>query len=394
VFLDRAELHAAPSLSGEIERALDRSDWLVVVCSPRTPDSPWIAREVERFRALGRADHVLLLLVEGDPGSSFPSAASGPMFGEGKEPLAADARPWPLPGRSARREALLRIVAPMLGVSFDDLAARDRERLRAQRRRRLAAVAAVVASLAIGGGIAWREAGRADRNEQEASEARAEESQTRSRAEEQMEFLLDEFRTRLAASGRLDLMRLLAEQAHRHYQALPEERLDPDGAQRKVFALLILSEAVARTEHLDAAEEYSLAALEGAERLLDRRPISNGALAMVSQAARMRSSMLLAAGRTKESLAHARRAVETGRLLAQRDGRPMGRRCLVTALSHLGAVSRRAHDLGGSALALEEAGRLAAEAAREEPGEEHWAVDASSALAQRGRVLVVKGRVE
>ena len=65
-------------LSAEIANA-QRSGFLVVVCSPRTPGSRWVAEEIERFRALGRGRQVLALLVEGEPAQSFPDLRpSGP----------------------------------------------------------------------------------------------------------------------------------------------------------------------------------------------------------------------------------------------------------------------------------------------------------------------------
>src|SRR3954466_13140747 len=47
VFRDEDELPASDNLNTEIESALSQSGHLIVVCSPRTPESRWVNREVE-----------------------------------------------------------------------------------------------------------------------------------------------------------------------------------------------------------------------------------------------------------------------------------------------------------------------------------------------------------
>src|SRR4051794_17463121 len=104
-FRDEEELPASSDLSGEIDAALERSRFLIVVCSPRTPASRWVNKEVERFREMGRHDRILALLVEGEPADSFPrslreirrtvadAAGLSRHDIEQVEPLAADVRP-------------------------------------------------------------------------------------------------------------------------------------------------------------------------------------------------------------------------------------------------------------------------------------------------------------
>jgi WD40 repeat protein len=158
VFRDEEELAASPHLSADIKAALDRSDWLIVVCSPRTVESKWVSAEVQHFRELQRGDKILALLIEGEPAQSFPQALyeiRRSVTGEAlasDEPLAADVRPSPeiKPG-TAKRWAKLRLLATILGGRFDDLRQREKER----RTRWLAMVAAaavgffVVASLGV-----------------------------------------------------------------------------------------------------------------------------------------------------------------------------------------------------------------------------------------------------
>ena len=46
IFRDEEELAASPHLSADIKDALDRSDWLIVVCSPRAVESEWVNAEI------------------------------------------------------------------------------------------------------------------------------------------------------------------------------------------------------------------------------------------------------------------------------------------------------------------------------------------------------------
>ena len=141
IFRDEDEVPASSDLNDQIKTALLASRFLIVVCSAFTPRSKWVEREIEIFNELGRGDQVLALLTEGEPGDSFPAAmlvrrrqvteadGSTRIVNEDKEPLAADVRPRPgVSMRLLKRMALLRLVAVILGVKFDDLRQRDHER--------------------------------------------------------------------------------------------------------------------------------------------------------------------------------------------------------------------------------------------------------------------------
>ena len=148
-FLDEEELAASASLSASIQDALERSEWLVVICSPRAAESRWVEAEVEFFRSRGRGNRILTLLIEGEPPAALPpplrdrSGSSRPLTDtEGAvEPLCADVR-----GEKRgqlERMALLRLVATIIGCRFDDLRQRERERV-SRRRRLLGTVGALV----------------------------------------------------------------------------------------------------------------------------------------------------------------------------------------------------------------------------------------------------------
>ena len=95
VFRDQDELPLSADLGDDIRRALEESDWLICVCSPRYPESRWCMEEVRYFLSMGKRDHILTILTAGEPEESFPEEL---MFQtvDGKtvekEPLAADVR--------------------------------------------------------------------------------------------------------------------------------------------------------------------------------------------------------------------------------------------------------------------------------------------------------------
>jgi len=166
VFLDREELAGSADLSQSLRDALGDSEYLIVVCSPSAAASRWVNREIEVFKTLGRTDHILCLTIDGEPLAAqrglppelecFPPALLAAAEGAGSlEPLAADLR------KDGRHNAKLKIIAPLLGVSFADLRQRDHAR---QVRRLLmlgtaaAAGCVVFAALAVAAWVARAEA--------------------------------------------------------------------------------------------------------------------------------------------------------------------------------------------------------------------------------------------
>lgn len=170
VFRDEDELTAGTSLSAGLEEALRAARWLIVVCSPAAAESPWVAREIESFIAMHGCDRVLAVLASGEPTEAFPAALTSDVGlpGESSEPIAADLRSTVL--RVKRRAELLRLAAPIVGCSYDDLVQRQRVR----RRRRMAAMTAVAcACLAVVGVVVYSLQHRAMRTEEIATAERA-----------------------------------------------------------------------------------------------------------------------------------------------------------------------------------------------------------------------------
>lgn len=123
VFRDREELPATANLGSEIEAALADSRHLIVLCSPASAQSPWVNREVRRFRELQPQGKVIAVrLASGKPekadGSDVPPVVhEGPAF-------VLDAGDNRIPSR----ETTLAIIARLCGIDFDILKRFDLQR--------------------------------------------------------------------------------------------------------------------------------------------------------------------------------------------------------------------------------------------------------------------------
>lgn len=72
VFLDRAELGASHALTASIHEALDRSEALIVICTPGAAKSQHVEDEIRYFQNLGRGDRIFSLIVDGEPNATAP----------------------------------------------------------------------------------------------------------------------------------------------------------------------------------------------------------------------------------------------------------------------------------------------------------------------------------
>jgi WD40 repeat protein len=146
VFRDREEFAAGGELKSEIEAALDRTETLIVLCSPRSAASRYVNAEIEYFFRRGGAARIIPAIVEGEPPACFP-----PALLDGRERLGADFRK----GKDEREGGRLKVLAGLLGVGMDEIIQRERV---AQRWRLRAAAGAVLvfAGLAVAaGGFGW-----------------------------------------------------------------------------------------------------------------------------------------------------------------------------------------------------------------------------------------------
>ncbi|MBQ6662553.1 MAG: toll/interleukin-1 receptor domain-containing protein [Firmicutes bacterium] len=172
VFRDTEELPVSRILSNTIENALQSARCLVVICSPATPESEWVDREVATFIELGKAESVYPLLIDGTPEESFPPSLKQI---PGVEQRIMDARTEEKTAPAIMKRAssaLLRVVARVAGCAEEDL--RRAEHLR--RRKTVLLTAGIAAALflvvaAVCGSL-WQQAERYKQitaNEQQAA---------------------------------------------------------------------------------------------------------------------------------------------------------------------------------------------------------------------------------
>jgi WD40 repeat protein len=124
LFRDKTSLALTPQLWPEIEAALSRSDWFVLMASPEAASSRWVDQEIQWWLGHKSADRVLIVLTSGElvwdnAGGDFdwerstavPSSLQG-VFRH--EPLWVSARPDP-------EDAIAGIAAAIRGVPKDKL---------------------------------------------------------------------------------------------------------------------------------------------------------------------------------------------------------------------------------------------------------------------------------
>jgi tetratricopeptide (TPR) repeat protein len=189
IFRDRDELPASADLGGELSEALQRSMFLIVICTPASAKSHWVDQEVLQFKRLHGDTRVLALIVGGTPDASgkpgqadeecFPRSLrfrlgpDGALSDTPAEPIAADIRA----DGDGWRLAKLKLIAGLTGVRLADLVQRETQR----RMRRMAAITVgALCGMVITGGLAfYANARRIEANEQrtiaqrEATAARA-----------------------------------------------------------------------------------------------------------------------------------------------------------------------------------------------------------------------------
>ena len=163
IFRDKDELSASHDLGGELTAALRDSMFLLVICSPASARSKWVAEEILAFKRLYGESRVLALIVAGRPRASdrpgeedqecFPRTLryvvgpDGELSDEIAHPIAADIRE----GQDSRQLAKMKLIAGLTGVRLDDVVQREAQR----RMRRLAYItAASVTGMVVAGGLA------------------------------------------------------------------------------------------------------------------------------------------------------------------------------------------------------------------------------------------------
>ncbi|HCF24559.1 MAG TPA: hypothetical protein DER67_03290, partial [Novosphingobium sp.] len=235
LFKDREEEAAGASIGAAVEAALRASEFLIVVCSPRSAQSQWVNHEVAWFKTHRDPDKILALIVDGEPGGGelecFPKALTHAVLPDltvtdtpVDAPLAADAR---ITG-DGKRGARLKIAAAMLGVGLGELINRD------ERRRTLRTRLVVAGSLALAtvmGGMAWY-----------AIQARNEAQVQRGQAEGLVEFMIGDLRKKLQPKVQIEVLGSIADRAQAFYAVQSKYPMNEEALARRARVLKLLAD--------------------------------------------------------------------------------------------------------------------------------------------------------
>lgn len=118
VFKDTTDLNGS-ELSGALSEALDKSLYLIVICSRNTPRSAWVDKEAKSFIDSSNRHRIIPFVVDGVPYSEDPEKeclpASLKSLSGDRELLCVNIN------ESGKEAAFVRVVSRMFGVKFDTL---------------------------------------------------------------------------------------------------------------------------------------------------------------------------------------------------------------------------------------------------------------------------------
>ncbi len=144
VFRDQSDLNAG-ILGDELRKNLEKSKYLILICSKDSASSQWVSDEAKAFVEMGRLDRIIPIIIPADGFSErelFPGYLREYFVKHpDKELLGINF------GEVGKEKALIRVVSRMLNVSFDSLWKRHQR----QKRTRIltGSVATVMALIAI-----------------------------------------------------------------------------------------------------------------------------------------------------------------------------------------------------------------------------------------------------
>jgi eukaryotic-like serine/threonine-protein kinase len=279
IFRDREELSASSSLGTNIQRALQQSRSLIVICSPRSARSRWVNEEIKYFKSLNREARILALIAAGEPNAAeakdgaspeeecFPEAlrfrmdAGGVVTRERTEPIAGDARK----GKDGKLNAKLKLIAGLIAVDYPALKQREQER----RRRYLmglatltSTVALVMTGLAIFAFGAEREAQR---------QAKAADT-ARDQADGLINYMLGDLRDKLKPIGRLKILGDVANKAKAYLEGLPSEQMTSGRLRQRAVMLSNLGDVLKDKGELPEALDAYEQSLRIKKHLADQAP--------------------------------------------------------------------------------------------------------------------------
>lgn len=116
VFRDQSELSGG-NLKAEIEKGLNASKYLIVICSIRSAKSPWVSKEVQHFIDQGREEYIIPFIIGGTPNASNSEEEC---FPEGLRQLTGEKEILGINiNEMGRDAAAIKVIARMFDIRFD-----------------------------------------------------------------------------------------------------------------------------------------------------------------------------------------------------------------------------------------------------------------------------------
>lgn len=157
------DINLSEELMQELKLRMEQSQYLIVICSPRSAKSTFVNGGIDYFVNLGRRDRIIPLIVDGIPYTNDPETECYPEalkrhFPKSPDPMqdhqilgvnlneeGAGSKRW------KRQRAVLMVIARMLNLEFENLWNREVQRRKRQRRAIIAGVAGILCLL----GLTW-----------------------------------------------------------------------------------------------------------------------------------------------------------------------------------------------------------------------------------------------
>lgn len=336
VFRDRDELAGSSELGASLQEALRLSRFQIVIASPNAAQSRWVAEEIKYFKSLGRSSRVLALIVDGEPNATdkgrpalecFPEAlrfqvgADGQIASLPAEQVAADARKH----ADGRNNALLKLLAGILGVGFDELRQRELQ----ARNRRLVALASIATAISLTTAVLAVSA----------YNARNDALRRQQQAEDLLQFMLGDLRDKLEPIGKLAILDAVGKKGMEYFATLDQRDLTDTGLSSRAKALRQIGDVRIKQGDMKGASESFSEALKLDEELARRHPDDAALLSNMAKSEYTVGEAHYIKGEMGEALAWWQRQASTAqRLLELQPDKPEWSHDFANAHMNLGAV--------------------------------------------------------
>lgn len=137
IFRDKTDISKTGDLKLILHEELVNSKYLIVICSPRSARSEWVNQEILEFQKLGREENIIPFIIDGAPNSPDPTVQCYP-------PTISENILGISVKEVGKEKAVIKVIAAMLGISFDILWNRHRERIFKQRLKIISAVVVAI----------------------------------------------------------------------------------------------------------------------------------------------------------------------------------------------------------------------------------------------------------